>query len=129
MSVRQATAPRRRNPLEAPRRALRVGPHYDPDAFGRFSEAVARVIGTARFLVDADRDRDHLDRPQRGVPVGALRRVPLHPAHAGALAPGRLRGAAHPARPDPAGRARPAPRRAGPEHGRAHALGGGVPGP
>jgi uncharacterized membrane protein len=51
MSVRQVAALRRRNPLEAPRRALRVGPHYDPDAFGRFSEAVARVIGTARFLV------------------------------------------------------------------------------
>ena len=26
-------------------------PHYDPDAFGRFSEGIARFIGTARFLV------------------------------------------------------------------------------
>ena len=51
MSVRELAAPRRRSPLEAPRRALLVGPHYDPDAFGRFSEGVARVIGTARFLV------------------------------------------------------------------------------
>jgi uncharacterized membrane protein len=25
--------------------------HYDPDAFGRFSEAIARNLGTARFLV------------------------------------------------------------------------------
>ena len=32
-----------------PRRALR--PHYDPDAFGRFSERIARFLGTARFLV------------------------------------------------------------------------------
>jgi uncharacterized membrane protein len=26
-------------------------PHYDPDAFGRFSESIARFFGTARFLV------------------------------------------------------------------------------
>ena len=32
-----------------PRRSLR--PHYDPDAFGRFSERIARFLGTARFLV------------------------------------------------------------------------------
>ena len=32
-----------------PRRTLR--PHYDPDAFGRFSERIARFLGTARFLV------------------------------------------------------------------------------
>ena len=25
--------------------------HYDPEAFGRFSEAIARTLGTARFLV------------------------------------------------------------------------------
>jgi uncharacterized membrane protein len=25
--------------------------HYDPEAFGRFSESVARLMGTARFLV------------------------------------------------------------------------------
>jgi uncharacterized membrane protein len=30
---------------------LRVGIHYDPEAFGRFSEAIARTLGTARFLV------------------------------------------------------------------------------
>lgn len=28
-----------------------MGVHYDPDAFGRFSESIARFIGTARFLV------------------------------------------------------------------------------
>lgn len=32
-------------------RALVPRPHYDPDAFGRFSEGIARFIGTARFLV------------------------------------------------------------------------------
>ena len=31
------------------RRALR--PHYDPEAFGRVSERIARFLGTARFLV------------------------------------------------------------------------------
>jgi uncharacterized membrane protein len=40
-------------PLAAPRRParLRLSPHYDPEAFGRFSEAIARLLGTARFLV------------------------------------------------------------------------------
>ncbi len=33
-----------------PRRAVRR-PHYDPEVFGRFSETIARFIGTARFLV------------------------------------------------------------------------------
>jgi uncharacterized membrane protein len=42
---------RRREDLSTPRRWLRVGVHYDPDAFGRFSESIARFIGTARFLV------------------------------------------------------------------------------
>ena len=28
-----------------------IGIHYDPEAFGRFSEAIARFLGTARFLV------------------------------------------------------------------------------
>jgi uncharacterized membrane protein len=27
-----------------------LGAHYDPEAFGRFSEAIARYFGTARFL-------------------------------------------------------------------------------
>ncbi|GLW07515.1 membrane protein [Microtetraspora sp. NBRC 13810] len=31
------------------RRTLR--PHYDPEAFGRLSEQIARFLGTARFLV------------------------------------------------------------------------------
>ncbi len=42
---------RRREDLSAPRGRLGLGVHYDPEAFGRFSEAIARYIGTARFLV------------------------------------------------------------------------------
>ncbi|MDP9404313.1 MAG: DUF1003 domain-containing protein [Actinomycetota bacterium] len=42
---------RRRDDLSTPRGGLRVGVHYDADAFGRFSESIARFIGTARFLV------------------------------------------------------------------------------
>ena len=33
------------------RRALVPTPSYDPDAFGRLSERIARFIGTGRFLV------------------------------------------------------------------------------
>ena len=38
--------------LSRPRtRGRGLGIHYDPEAFGRFSEAIARTLGTARFLV------------------------------------------------------------------------------
>jgi uncharacterized membrane protein len=38
--------------LSRPRtRGRGLGVHYDPEAFGRFSEAIARTLGTARFLV------------------------------------------------------------------------------
>ena len=46
-------AQRRQRRLDQPR-DIRRGlprPHYDPEAFGRFSETIARFIGTARFLV------------------------------------------------------------------------------
>lgn len=33
-----------------PGRGLSIGAHYDPDAFGRFSEGIARFLGTGRFL-------------------------------------------------------------------------------
>ena len=49
-----SVAERRRARLDTPiesRRALVPRPHYDPEAFGRFSEAIARYLGTARFLV------------------------------------------------------------------------------
>ena len=42
---------RRREDLSTPRGGLTLGIHYDPEAFGRFSEAIARFLGTARFLV------------------------------------------------------------------------------
>ncbi|MEI7547620.1 MAG: DUF1003 domain-containing protein [Actinomycetota bacterium] len=37
--------------LSTPRQRRRLGVHYDPDAFGQFSESIARYLGTARFLV------------------------------------------------------------------------------
>jgi uncharacterized membrane protein len=37
--------------LDQPRGARRTGPRYDAEAFGRFAETIARLIGTARFLV------------------------------------------------------------------------------
>ena len=37
--------------VDAPRRPTRFQAHYDPDAFGRFSETIARFFGTARYLV------------------------------------------------------------------------------
>jgi uncharacterized membrane protein len=42
---------RRRDDLSTPRGGFRFGIHYDPEAFGRFSESIARTLGTARFLV------------------------------------------------------------------------------
>jgi len=42
---------RRRDDLSSPKGRVGLGVHYDPEAFGRFSEAIARYIGTARFLV------------------------------------------------------------------------------
>src|ERR1700728_1595054 len=41
-----------RSDLTAPRGASpRMGARYDTDAFGRFSESIARFLGTGRFLV------------------------------------------------------------------------------
>jgi len=42
---------KRREDLTRPRQLRRLGVHYDPEAFGRFSETIARTLGTARFLV------------------------------------------------------------------------------
>ncbi len=42
---------KRREDLTTPRQRRRLGVHYDPDAFGQFSETIARTLGTARFLV------------------------------------------------------------------------------
>ena len=49
---RDRSRDRARLDLSKPRRGgLRLGVHYDQEAFGRFSEGIARFIGTARFLV------------------------------------------------------------------------------
>jgi uncharacterized membrane protein len=37
--------------LSVPRGAVPIGTRYDPDAFGRASEATARFLGTGRYLV------------------------------------------------------------------------------
>jgi uncharacterized membrane protein len=42
---------KRREDLTEPRATRRIGVQYDADAFGRFSESIARFIGTGRFLV------------------------------------------------------------------------------
>src|SRR3954471_6547588 len=48
----RVTGAPRRDDLSTPRtRRVSLGLHYDPEAFGRFSEAIARTLGTARFLV------------------------------------------------------------------------------
>jgi uncharacterized membrane protein len=39
-----------RTDLSVPRGATPMGARYDADAFGRFSEAIARFLGTGRFL-------------------------------------------------------------------------------
>lgn len=41
----------RRVRLDTPMERGARRPHYDPDAFGRVSEQIARFLGTARFLV------------------------------------------------------------------------------
>ena len=42
---------KRREDLSRPRGGIAFGIYYDPEAFGRFSEGIARFFGTARFLV------------------------------------------------------------------------------
>ena len=42
---------KRREDLTTPRQNRRLDVHYDPEAFGQFSESIARYLGTARFLV------------------------------------------------------------------------------
>lgn len=43
---------KRRDDITAPRPTRRgIGIHYDGEAFGEFSETIARYLGTARFLV------------------------------------------------------------------------------
>ncbi|MET0144414.1 MAG: DUF1003 domain-containing protein [Ilumatobacteraceae bacterium] len=51
MSVRDRRRVRRGADLSSPRAARRISVGYDSEAFGRFSESIARFLGTARFLV------------------------------------------------------------------------------
>jgi uncharacterized membrane protein len=41
---------RRSTDLTTPRYGRGLGLHYDPEAFGRFSEGLARTLGTGRYL-------------------------------------------------------------------------------
>ena len=51
MRWRRPPADEERQGLSQPRGAsFSVGPSYDADAFGRFSEGIARLLGTGRFL-------------------------------------------------------------------------------
>ncbi len=43
-----------------------AAPHYDPEAFGRLSEQIARFLGTARFIVYMTRLRERLGDLERG---------------------------------------------------------------
>jgi uncharacterized membrane protein len=49
--VADRTARRVRLDTPATQRRVISRPHYDPDAFGRISERIARFLGTARFIV------------------------------------------------------------------------------
>ena len=43
---------KQRDNLARPRdRQAPLGVHYNADAFGKFSESIARLMGTARFLI------------------------------------------------------------------------------
>jgi uncharacterized membrane protein len=50
MAERRARRDRLDQPVEQ-RTSLMPRPHYDPEAFGRLSERIARFLGTSRFLV------------------------------------------------------------------------------
>ena len=62
-----AAVVRRREDLSTPRRSRRLdlGIHYDPDAFGEFSETIARTLRHGPLPRHPDDRRGRLDRPQR----------------------------------------------------------------
>ena len=107
--ARACAAASRRVGSTRPRSPARFGAHYDPDAFGRLSEGIARFFGTARYLVF------QTVLVVSWITIGwlllRLRRPPVAvPAQPGVLDPGGVRGAADPAGAEPPGRARPAAR-------------------
>ena len=113
--------------LDAPRSPARFGAHYDPDAFGRLSEGIARFFGTARYLVF--QTVMVISWILIGYFLLGFDHQPVAvPAEPRVLDAGRLRGAADPAGAEPPGRARPPARRGGSPRQPAHAGRGGVPG-
>ena len=76
----------RRDDLTTPRQRRAFGVHYDPEAFGRFSESIARTLGTARFLVIQTVIVFLWISLNVGVGRAALGQVPVHPAQPGVLA-------------------------------------------
>ena len=102
---------KRREDLTTAAAGRRLDVTYDSDAFGQFSESIARYLGTARFLVWQSVDHRRVDRAQRGRRPTAVRFDPwgrgLVLLTLRAVAPGVVRGAADPAGPEPPGGPRP----------------------
>ena len=98
----------------APLGAPPAAPSYDPDAFARFAERLARFLGHRALPGRADDLRRRLDHAQRDRRSRTTGTVPVHPAEPGLLDPGCVRGAADPAGPEPPGRPRPGRDRARP---------------
>ena len=69
-------------------------PNIDPEAFGDWTERVARFLGTGRYLIIQTIVDHHLGRLVNTVPrAAALRPVPVHLPDPGPVAAGRLRRA------------------------------------
>ena len=107
----------------------RWGPGMTPTPSGGSSEAIARFLGTGRFLFGRRCSWSPGSSLNTHRPHPALGPVSVHPAQPGLLDPGGLRRTADPAGPEPAGRPgpgqhRPRPRGSGADPGRHR-----VPGP
>ncbi len=112
----------------APRRSLL--PSYDPEAFGKLSERVARFLGTGRFIVWMTVLIIAVGAVERlRAARHAVRPLPVHLPDPDAVAPGVLRRPADPARAEPAGRPGPGQPRTGPQAGRAQHRRHRVPDP
>ena len=106
------------------------GPVYRPGLVRPPRRAAGAVLRAPEVHRRTDDHRHHLDRDQRRRGDASLRQVPVHPAQPALLHPGGVRGAADPARPEPAGR--PRARRGGARSRRSTARAPGrdrVPGP
>ena len=96
----QSPAPRR---LYTPRTSRRFTPRLDPETIGQFTESIARFFGTGRYLLLQTMFVIIWIVAQPRGRALALGPLPIHPAQPGLLHPGRLRGPADPARPEPPG--------------------------